>query len=203
MQNEDKTADKILERIMIVRATRPRIGPEDEGLEMTLDEFDACIGEEGYRYELIDGRLTVLPVPELPHESLFMMVYRPLFHYAMQHEEIINFVAPTARIFIPDRSSPSSLQPDIAAYRDFPYHLPLDQRNWRAINPTLVVEIISEDTARKDTVRNVELYLTVPSIREYWIVDSRPDPNYPTLIVHRRRGQRWQKPIIVAAGETS
>ena len=48
--------------------------------------------------------------------------------------------------------------------------------------------------------RNRELYLEVPSIREYWIVDPRADADRPSMTVLRRRGQRWQRPIAVPAG---
>jgi Uma2 family endonuclease len=186
---------------MVIRAARQRVGPADDGQEMSLDDFVHCIGEEGYRFELVHGRLAVLPSPEQPHDSLLMMVYRPLFQYAMQHEEVINYVTPNARVFLPDQADATSLEPDIAAYCDFPHHLPLDQRDWRSINPTLVVEVVSETTADKDVVRNVELYLEIPSIREYWIVDPRPDPNSPRLVIYRRRGKRWQKPIEVEFGD--
>jgi Uma2 family endonuclease len=39
------------------------------------------------------------------------------------------------------------------------------------------------------------LYRQVPSIREYWIIDGRDDPDRPAMLVYRRRGQRWQNPI--------
>ena len=65
-----------------------------------------------------------------------------------------------------------------------------------------MVEILSEDNAEKDLVRNLQLYLEVPSIREYWIIDPRQDADRPGLTVYRRRGQRWQRPIEVAPGET-
>jgi Uma2 family endonuclease len=61
-------------------------------------------------------------------------------------------------------------------------------------------EILSDSTAEKDLDRNIQLYLRVPSIREYWIVDTRQDYDRPTLLVYRRRGERWQKPIHVAPG---
>jgi hypothetical protein len=51
-------------------------------------------------------------------------------------------------------------------------------------------------------IRNVRLYLRVPSIQEYWVLDGRPDPERPTLIVYRRRGQDWQAPIEIGYGET-
>jgi hypothetical protein len=43
-----------------------KLGPADEGRPLTLDEFFASDYQEGYRYELIDGRLSVLPQPNLP-----------------------------------------------------------------------------------------------------------------------------------------
>lgn len=66
----------------------------------------------------------------------------------------------------------------------------------------LVGEILSRDNPDKDLVRNVELYLRVPTIREYWVVDTRADPDRPTKQVYRRRGSRWQRPLEVAYGET-
>ena len=43
--------------------------------------------------------------------------------------------------------------------------------------------------------------LAVPTIREYWVLDGRPDPDHPTMLVHRRHGQRWRI-IEVGFGET-
>ena len=48
----------------------------------------------------------------------------------------------------------------------------------------------------------MELYLQVPTIREYWIIDGRDDPDRPVMLVYRRRGSRWQNVIRVEAGET-
>jgi hypothetical protein len=68
--------------------------------------------------------------------------------------------------------------------------------------PLTLEEFLSEDTANKDLVRNPDLYLRVPSIREYWVLDPRTDADRPDLLVYRRRGARWQRPIIVAGGGT-
>ena len=65
-----------------------------------------------------------------------------------------------------------------------------------------MVEILSPDNATKDLERNVRLYLEVPSIREYWIIDGRENADYGAILVYRRRGSKWQKPIQVAPGET-
>jgi Uma2 family endonuclease len=59
------------------------------------------------------------------------------------------------------------------------------------VYPVLVSEVLVEGEAEKDLERNPELYLAVPSVREYWVLDGRADPNEPTLIQHRRYGKRW------------
>ena len=73
---------------------------------------------------------------------------------------------------------------------------------WQDYSPFVVVEVVSDEKSEKDLVRNVELYLQVSSIREYWIIDGRDNPDHPVMLVYRRRGQRWQNVIRVEAGET-
>ncbi len=179
------------------------LGPADHGRLVPYEEFESAPWEEGYRYELINGRLYLSPVPELPHEVHVQWNLRALNDYASHYPEVINFVCTAARVHIPEQPRRTSAQPDIAAYHDFPMKL-LRKRpiNWRDINPRLVAEIVSEDDPDKDLVRNVGLYEAVPSIREYWIIDPREDYTRPTLRVYRRRGTTWQRPIDLNAGET-
>ena len=122
--------------------------------------------------------------------------------YSRTHPDVINYVSTAPRIFVPTRKKATRPEPDIAAYADFPHHLPRKERRWQDITPILIVEVISEDGPNKDLVRNVELYLEVPTVKEYWVLDPRPDPDRPSLRVYRRRGKNWQKPIDVAYGET-
>lgn len=51
-------------------ATRLKLTPADHGREIDPDDFDAAAGEEGYHYELIDGRVYVSPKAELPEHSV-------------------------------------------------------------------------------------------------------------------------------------
>ena len=183
------------------RSLQP-IGPADHGREMTEDEFESSADQEGFRSELIDGRLYVSPMPESPHDAVLEWLLEILQEYRRSHPEVINYVSSHAEVFVPGRARPTRPQPDVACYADYPHHLPRRRRRWRDMSPVVVVEIISDDSSMKDLERNVELYLEVPSIREYWIVDQRPDPDYPSVRVYRRRGQNWQKPIDVAPGAT-
>jgi Uma2 family endonuclease len=182
--------------------TQLYLTPKDQGRALTLEEFEHAGSQEGYHYELIDGKLEVSPLPDLPHEDLRDWLQDKLKDYARQHAEVINYLKAPARVFVPGRRATTAPEPDVAAYHNFPLHLPLRQRRWRDFSPVLVAEIISADTADKDLVRNLDLYLQVPSIREYWILDPRDDADRPSLMVHHRRGQRWQRAITVASGDT-
>jgi Uma2 family endonuclease len=178
------------------------LGPADHGRPITREEFEAARGQEGYRYELIEGRIYVSPVPDLPHDRIWEWVHRLLQDYSRSHPEVLNYVTARARVIVPEREGTTNPEPDLAAYSDFPRHLPLADVSWDDVSPLLVAEIVSEDDPEKDLQRNVDLYREVPSIREYWILDPRADPDRPTLRVYRRRGSRWQRPIDVVPGET-
>lgn len=182
----------------------PEIGPEDHGRPLSLDEFEHSRWREGYDYELIDGKLYVSPKPNLPAGRLEVWLFKKVSFYADTHPEVINYVHPNARVFLPEesRSGVTAPEPDLTAYHDFPLESDLDAVRWQDVRPILVAEVVSDEDPDKDLVRNVELYAQVPSIREYWILDPREDPNRPTLLVYRRRGQRWQRVIEVAPGET-
>src|SRR5206468_1228721 len=105
-----------------------------------------------------------------------------------------------ARVFVPNRPGVTCPQPDFAAYYDFPLHTPYKKLNWQQVSPILVVEILSLDDPEKDRKRNLQLYRHVPSIQEYWILDTLG----PTLSLtaFRRSGRGWKKPITVAQDET-
>jgi Uma2 family endonuclease len=168
---------------------------------MTLDEFMSADYREGYQYELIDGRLYVSPLPNLPQGRVERWIYRKLDRYSEQHPEVINFVYVRCRVFVPNRPGVTNPEPDVTGYQDFPLDADFADLRWEDVTPVLVVEVVSLDDPDKDLVRNVELYAQVPSIREYWLIDNRADPDRPTMLVYRRRGRRWQRPIRLSHGD--
>ncbi len=180
--------------------TALKMGPADHDRPLTLEEFTSAVHQEGYHYELIRGRVYVSPVPNLPQVSLEGWISDLLRAYIKQHPDVINHLTNKGRVFVPGEEEMTAPEPDAAVYRDFPHDVPFRERRWQDVSPILVVEVLSEDDPDKDLVRNVELYLLVPSIREYWILDGRADPDHPTLWVYRRRGQRWLRAFQVTAG---
>jgi Uma2 family endonuclease len=182
--------------------TALKMGPADHGRLMDWEEYITSEWESGYQYELVDGRLYVSPMPEAPQGVIEFWLFYKLIAYAIQRPEVINFVYNKTRVFIPNRPRITSLEPDVSCYSDFPHDRPLGEIDWRNTSPILVAEVLSPNDPNKDLVRNIPLYLAVPTIREYWILDNRTNPDQPSLRVHRRRGQRWQNVIEVGFGET-
>ncbi len=182
-------------------ATALQVGPTDRGRRMSLDEFLAADFEEGYQYELIDGRLAVNPTPNAPEGMVERWIALKLHGYTLDHPKVINCVYWRARVYIPGRRGVTNPEPDVTAYRDFPWSQDWCNLRWQDLSPILVVEILSADDPDKDLVRNVELYLQVPTIKEYWVLDACRDPGRPSLRVHRRHGRQWRV-VEVGPGET-
>jgi Uma2 family endonuclease len=172
-------------------ATVTKIGPADHDREMSLEEFLAGDYEEGYRYELIDGRLYVSPKPNQPEDWVNEWLLFKLKNSARRHPKVLKHATAGARVFVPGRGGVTNPEPDVAAYRRWPNRNPRDIR-WQDVSPILVVEVLSADDPDKDFVRNVALYREVPSIKEYWVLDARQDAVEPTMTVYRRRGQGWR-----------
>ena len=180
------------------------LGPRDAGLQLDYAEFAECADAPGYVSELIDGAVYVSPVARPLHFSWQIAIFNHLTQYAVRNPERFNFVSMDCEIVVPERPGVTRPRPDIAAYRDFPARAQLSERNdWSFFSPVLAVEVVSGRRARKDTLRNRNLYRLTPAMREYWVVDPRKSPLAPRLIVHTRPDSHadWAE-IEVAFGET-
>ncbi len=177
------------------------LSPADHGRVLSREEFETAHYAPGARYELIEGKLYVSPAPNPSHESLVKWVEKKFEAYILMHPEIMNRVSSHGPVFVPGDEDETAPEPDLAAYEDYPFHIPRRQWVCRQIHPNLVVVVISEVDPKKDLRRNVALYLQVPSILEYWVLDPRTEGD-PDLLVYRRRGQGWQRRIRIAGGGT-
>ena len=179
-----------------------KIGPADHGRPMTLEEFLAGDYTEGYKYELIEGKLHVAPLPNLPDNSVEDWIFFKLKLYSRERPEVINYATNKARVFVPEAEDVSAPEPDVAAYRGFPLELRFRRDlRWQDVSPVLVVEVLAQDDPDKDLVRNARLYFQVPSIKEYWVFDTRASAEQPTLHAHRRHGKKWSVKQV-AYGDT-
>ena len=82
-----------------------KLGPLDHGLPMSFEDYMAGDYQEGYRYELIHGRLYVFAWPNLPETRVHDLVLGDkVKEYAWANPRIINYVTGPGRVFVPDPS---------------------------------------------------------------------------------------------------
>lgn len=172
-------------------ATILTLGPADHGKRLTYADYMTGDYDEGYQYEIISGRLYVSPHPEVAADILEKWLWWKLWRFSRKRPATLKYVTNKARVIVAPHTSATVLGPDLTAYRHLPLHRPLAEWRWEDIHPILVVEVVAGVDPDVDLVRNVALYLQVPSIKEYWVIDAREDPELPTMKVRRRRGKKW------------
>ena len=118
------------------------------------------------RYEYIDGDISV-GFTKNPHQAALTELFGQFYNW-FQGKECRPFVAP---YYITLRRSPeqiSVVQPDIMIICDLDEQLGEDGY-YKGV-PNLLVEILSDSTARKDLLKKLDLYMSC-GVDEYWIVD--------------------------------
>jgi Uma2 family endonuclease len=162
--------------------TKIKVGPQDAGRRMSLEDFDTAEGQPGYNYEMSKGIIIVSDVPNPPHLAQLTAIRRQLSAYDLAHPNVIHAVAGGGECKLLLREEESERHPDIAVYKSPP---PAEDV-WATWVPDLVIEIVSPESRQRDYEEKREEYLLF-GVREYWIVDADREE----VLVLRRRGGRW------------
>ena len=127
----------------------------------TLEELDS-LPDDRNTYELIHGELFVTPAPSDDHDTVAARLARILDPFVARNGLGLIY-RPRAVIQLAD----SQVEPDLFVRQ------PQANRNasWRtAPLPSLVVEVLSPSTRRRDREQKRRFYLEL-GVPEYWIVD--------------------------------
>jgi Uma2 family endonuclease len=149
---------------VVTRRVSHPFGPDSAGTRMTPREFDQADFVEGWRYELIDGRLIATPIPleneRDPNEELG--------HWLRQYRD----------------SDPQGTALD----GTLPEHTVKTRRNrrrsdrviWAGLGrqprkgetPTIIAEFVSSGrrSRERDYVEKRDEYMAI-KVKEYWIID--------------------------------
>ncbi len=154
---------------------------------MTAADYFAMPDTEE-RYELIEGRLVVMPSPTLDHQDLVLEIAVALRSYQQ---------ATGGRVVIAPADVELGLktvfQPDVF------YIAPdgkAEAREHVTGGPDLVVEVSSPSTKTYDTREKLPVY-AMHGVREAWIVDAKRK----TVTVHYADNARFVRSAAVAFGE--
>ncbi|MFQ3646524.1 MAG: Uma2 family endonuclease [Anaerolinea sp.] len=159
---------------------------------MTLAEYLA-LPETNLRMEFWNGEVyqeaNEMPAPRPAHQRLIRQLYDALRSLAVEGEW---WLAPTDVMI----DAQHVVQPDLFWIAPDSACVLVEDRYWQGA-PDLVIEVISEATARRDRQTKYELYQRA-GVREYWIVDPRDG----SVEVFQRTGEGFRRVGIFYADDT-
>jgi Uma2 family endonuclease len=158
-------------------STFPQSIPQGK-VVLTYDDY-CLLPNDGNRYEILDGELSVTPAPTTRHQMVLGNLHRILANHILANQLGRLFIAPTDLILAPI----TVVQPDLIFIGN-------DRRDIiteRAIEgrPTLVIEILSPTTHRTDRMTKAQLYAK-HNVPNYWLIDpdQRTLEAYELVIDH-------------------
>ena len=175
----------------ILQTSTQPLGPRDAGMPMTLDEFDDAEFELGYRYELINGILVVIPPPLEEERDANEELGHWLRKYQESHPDgkSLDLTLPEHNV----RTKHQNRRADRAIWAGLGRR-PRTRGAAKARDiPTIIVEFPSWRPAdqRRDYQQKRIEYRDA-GVQEYWIIDRFRR----TMTVYRWRGRRWIKQTV-------
>lgn len=170
-----------------------RIGPDDNGRRLTLDEFDEAEIVPGFRVELGRGEVVVTEVPLPGHLVIVDRLRRQLILFDARSPGRIVCVASGGECKLSVAQFDSERHPDLAVYLTQP---PYQDSNtvWSEWIPELVIEVVSSGSQTRDYDEKRAEYLAF-GVKEYWVVDPE---RLEVLVLRRSRGM-WTEQVLKAA----
>jgi Uma2 family endonuclease len=168
------------------RKTRVHIGPADRGRAMSLDDFDRATVVDGFLHELAQGLIEVSEVPATEHGAQLHETKKQFYGFDAMTPGIIEYIAGGSDMKLMVRSHESERHPDLAIYTT-PRPDVRGSDIWSLWIPTLVIEVVSETSRKRDYEEKPAEYLTL-GVDEYWIIDAAKK----CLVQHVRYAGEWR-----------
>ena len=137
---------------------------------------------DGRRYEIVDGELTVTPAPGRRHQGALVRLASELHGHVSALRLGKIYVAPFDVIL----AETAIVQPDIIFVANDRQSILSDRGVEGA--PTLVIEILSSSTARSDRGAKRQLYARY-GVPWYWLVD----PDRRAIEMYRHAGDAFEE----------
>jgi Uma2 family endonuclease len=154
--------------------------PVNPDVKLTYDDY-VHFPDDGLRHELIDGEHYVTPTPIRKHQAICGNLLGMIWNYLREHQIGRVFTAPFDVIL----SNFDVVEPDLLFLTNERMS-EVDTAPWVRGAPSLVVEIGSPSTRKRDATIKRRLYERV-GVDEYWIID----PELDTVDVYRHIEGRY------------
>lgn len=136
------------------------------GVKMSYKEFMEMYENTDQRYEYIDGGAYLLASPKVTHQRILGNLYA-IFRLWFKGKKCMPYLSPFDVILKKGENNMNVVQPDLLVVCDPENKSGRDK--YTGI-PSLVIEILSDSSARMDLVKKLDLYMQT-GIQEYWIVN--------------------------------
>lgn len=140
-------------------AAYPRKASYEEFLELSNASED--------RFEYIDGEIYLMASPKIIHQQILGELHY-VFASWFRGKSCQPLLAPSDITLKRNIANINIVQPDLMVICDLDQYL--NEKGYYMGVPSLVVEILSESTRGKDSVKKMDLYLST-GVREYWIIN--------------------------------
>ncbi len=154
--------------------------------KFTYEDLQA-IPPDRNRYEIVDGELIVTAAPIPLHQQILLKLGARLLDHVEKHHLGRVFIAPLDIVF--DRST--VLEPDLLFISGPRLHI-IGEKNLTG-PPDLVVEVLSESTARLDREVKPKQY-ALYGVPEFWLID----PVGRTAEIYRLREGAYERAATLA-----
>ena len=146
--------------------------PEDEGKEISREEFCTLHVREPWQAERVAGRLEFMPAPGRPHRLAARVFRHALMRYFVERQDLLEDVESERWAFVGDGTG---RQGDMAVVlRGSPLAVASDDCTDPARAPDIYLEFVSPDrrARRRDYAEKRADYHRI-GVREYVVVDPR------------------------------
>jgi len=163
-----------------------------DGLYMTVEQYLALDESSDAKYEYLDGYVFLLRPPSSAYddEAMIDMAGGSIAHAAICAQLVYLLVG--ALRGKPCRAYTSDARMQLAEKRYlYPDVLVAcgEQTGTMLTNPTVVIEVLSPTTEKRDRGAKFKTYKALPTIQEYVLIGSE----YQAIEIHRREGTFWRQ----------
>lgn len=134
----------------------------------TYEEFfQLTENSDVQQYEYIDGEIYMMTSPKTVHQQVLGDLHA-IFYNWFKGKTCRPMLAPYDITLRRHPEDKNIVQPDLMVICDLEEKL--NEKNYYMGIPSLMIEILSESTRGKDSVKKLDLYMST-GVREYWIVN--------------------------------
>lgn len=142
------------------------------GKKVSYEEFMEIYSKSTLRMELINGEIHILSSPDMGHQEILGRLYI-IFSEYFKGKKCRVYLAPFDVHFRKkDIKEPDVMQPDLLVACDLENNVTGNRRYMGT--PTLVIEILSDGTRKKDMIDKLNTY-SLSGVKEFWIIDPKQE----------------------------